>query len=80
VSGPRQLALRGGYFALGCAQCSTTCSIGKMERSFSGRFVIRLTPDLHAHLAEQASGQGVSLNLYVATLLAGASGFKKEDP
>jgi len=51
-----------------------------MERSFSGRFVIRLTPDLHAHLAEQASGQGVSLNLYVATLLAGASGFKKEAP
>jgi len=47
-----------------------------MEKSFSGRFVIRLTPDLHAHLAEQAKQQGVSLNLYVATLLAGASGFK----
>jgi len=49
-----------------------------MEKTFSGRFVIRLTPDLHAHLADEASKAGVSLNLYAATLLAGASGFKKE--
>jgi len=50
-----------------------------MERTFSGRFVIRLTPDLHEHLAAQASERGVSLNLYVAILLAGASGFKKAE-
>jgi len=49
-----------------------------MEKTFSGRFVIRLTPDLHAHLAEQAREQGVSLNLYAATLLAGASGFRSQ--
>ena len=49
-----------------------------MEKTFSGRFVIRLTPELHAHVAQQAKDQGVSLNHYLATLIAGASGFKRQ--
>jgi len=49
-----------------------------MEKTFSGRFVIRLTPDLHRHLAEQAKQAGVSLNLHVSILLAGASGFRDQ--
>lgn len=49
-----------------------------MNRTFSGRFVIRLTPELHQHVAEQAEKQGVSLNHYLLTLIAGASGYKQD--
>jgi predicted RNase H-like HicB family nuclease len=37
---------------------------------YSGRFVVRLPKSLHRLLAESAEREGVSLNQYVATLLA----------
>jgi antitoxin HicB len=43
--------------------------------AFSGRFLLRLPRGLHAELARQAEQEGVSLNQYVATLLAGATGW-----
>jgi predicted RNase H-like HicB family nuclease len=42
---------------------------------FSGRFLLRLPRGLHAELARQAELEGVSLNQYVATMLAGAAGW-----
>ena len=32
------------------------------ERTFSGKLQLRMTPDLHAHLALEATKQGKSLN------------------
>lgn len=42
------------------------------QRNFSGRFIIRTTPDLHRQLALAASESGVSLNRYVNGVLGGA--------
>ena len=39
------------------------------ERAFSGKFVIRTTPEVHRRLVIQAAEAGVSLNRYVNTLL-----------
>jgi hypothetical protein len=47
-----------------------------MSRAASGRFVVRIPRGLHAELARQARNEGVSLNQYVATLLAGAAGWR----
>jgi|SRR5436189_1284767 len=47
----------------------------EMEHSFSGKFNVRVTKDLHRMLVHEAERQGVSLNLYVATTLARAVGF-----
>jgi predicted RNase H-like HicB family nuclease len=38
--------------------------------TYSGKFVVRLAKDLHRDLARAAETQGVSLNAYVAYLLA----------
>jgi antitoxin HicB len=48
--------------------------IPKPSRSeeYSGRFLLRLPPSLHAMLAERAKLQGSSLNQYVVHLLSGA--------
>jgi antitoxin HicB len=40
------------------------------EDTFSGKFVVRLPRSLHRSLVESAQREGVSLNQYVATLLA----------
>ncbi|MGI8549972.1 MAG: Clp protease N-terminal domain-containing protein [Dehalococcoidia bacterium] len=40
------------------------------DEEYSGRFNLRLPRSLHHWLAEAAAAEGVSLNLYVATLLA----------
>lgn len=40
------------------------------ERSYSGTFVVRTSPALHARLALQAAEQGVSMNQWVAQKLA----------
>ena len=37
---------------------------------YSGKFALRLPKTLHAHLAEEASEEGVSLNTYIVTKLA----------
>src|SRR5437016_14136947 len=47
-----------------------------MSQGASGRFVVRIPRGLHAELARQARVEGVSLNQYVATLLAGAAGWR----
>jgi predicted HicB family RNase H-like nuclease len=48
--------------------------------SFSGRFLLRLPRGLHAELARQAEEEGVSLNQYVTTMLAGAAGWRAREP
>ncbi len=40
------------------------------RRRFSGRFVVRIPPELHRKLAEEASEEGVSINRLVSYRLA----------
>ena len=40
-------------------------------KSFSGKFQVRITPDAHRMLAIQAAENGVSLNRYISSKLAG---------
>jgi antitoxin HicB len=47
--------------------------------AFSGRFLVRLPRGLHAELVRQAEQEGVSLNQYVATTLAAASGWRMRE-
>ena len=44
------------------------------QRVFSGRFVLRLDPDLHAELHRAAAVRGTSLNAYCAQRLAAPGG------
>lgn len=46
------------------------------KKTYSGKFVARVGPDLHAHLASLAAEKGVSLNHLIVQLLAGGSSFK----
>jgi len=46
--------------------------------AYSGRFLLRMSKSLHAELARQAEREGVSLNQYVTTTLAGATGYKRQ--
>ena len=43
--------------------------------AYSGRFLLRIPTSLHAELARRAEREGVSLNQYVSTTLAGAVGY-----
>jgi predicted RNase H-like HicB family nuclease len=47
------------------------------EDTHSGKFLVRLPRSLHAELAHKAEEEGVSLNQYVATTLAGAVGWQR---
>ena len=47
--------------------------------AYSGRFLVRIPRGLHAELARQAAQEGVSLNQYVATTLAAASGWRARE-
>tara|TARA_R110002110_G_C13458339_1_gene717878 strand:+ start:4726 stop:5049 length:324 start_codon:yes stop_codon:yes gene_type:complete len=40
------------------------------DRKYSGKFQVRIPPDLHRHLAIEAAEQGVSLNRYLSSKLA----------
>ncbi len=40
-------------------------------RAYSGKFVVRVTPETHRELALQAAEEGVSLNRFVNSRLAG---------
>ena len=40
------------------------------DRSYSGRFVVRVTPEIHRALATRAAEEGVSLNRLVSARLA----------
>ena len=41
------------------------------ERRFSGRFVVRVPPEVHRNLAVEAAEAGISLNRLVSARLAG---------
>jgi antitoxin HicB len=47
--------------------------------AYSGRFLLRLPRGLHAELAREAEREGVSLNQYVTTTLAGAVGWRQRE-
>ncbi len=47
--------------------------------TYTGRFLLRIPRTLHAELARQAQREGVSLNQFVATMLAGASGWRTRE-
>ena len=42
------------------------------SRKFSGKFVVRLSPEIHRKVALKAMARGESLNHYVAETLSGA--------
>jgi antitoxin HicB len=46
--------------------------------AYSGRFLLRLPRGLHAELARRAEEEGVSLNHYVSTALAGVIGWHRQ--
>jgi antitoxin HicB len=46
---------------------------------YSGKFVVRLPKSLHRSLAESAEREGVSLNAWVTTLLAGGAAARAID-
>jgi predicted RNase H-like HicB family nuclease len=46
------------------------------EQHYSGKFVVRLSPSLHEALVKEADREGVSLNQFVASALAGAIGWR----
>ncbi len=50
----------------------------RTETDYSGKFVLRVPKSLHRRLASRARQDGVSLNVEVATLLAGALEAKDE--
>ena len=54
------------------------------ERGYSGKFNLRLTPELHARVAHQAAVEGVSINSWVATAIRertlGNNGLAAIDP
>jgi antitoxin HicB len=66
------------------AWMETTLALGKaipVPRSgagYSGKFQVRLPAGLHEAVALEAEHEGVSLNAYVSTVLAGAVGWKSE--
>ncbi|PIF03179.1 MAG: hypothetical protein CSA63_02285 [Propionibacterium sp.] len=41
------------------------------DRSYSGRFLVRIPPEAHRQLAVEAAEQNISLNRLVANRLAG---------
>ncbi|MOA64506.1 HicB family protein [compost metagenome] len=41
------------------------------EKNFSGKLVLRMTPEQHRRLAINAMDEGVSLNRYLCARLAG---------
>ena len=48
-------------------------------KDYSGRFLLRIPQSLHAELAREAEREGVSLNQYAASALAGAVGWRREE-
>ncbi len=46
---------------------------------YSGRFVLRLPVGLHAELARSAEAEGVSLNAFASSALAGAVAWRQRD-
>jgi antitoxin HicB len=40
------------------------------KRTYSGKFIVRVPRSIHAHLAEAARREGVSLNQYIVSVLS----------
>ena len=59
-----------------CLWVLTLAHFASMRKSktfgkpYSGKFVLRIDPSLHARLAVKAQAQGMSLNQYAADVLA----------
>ena len=53
-------------------------SVPDSSHQFSGRVLVRLPRTLHAELANRATFEGVSLNQYIVTLLAGRNAAAKK--
>jgi len=51
--------------------CGVTPPPSLTDRRYSGRFVVRTSPQLHARLMVDATEQGVSFNQWVVQKLAG---------
>jgi hypothetical protein len=47
--------------------------------SYSGRLLLRMPASLHQELARASDRDGVSLNQFITSALAGAVGWKRED-
>jgi predicted HicB family RNase H-like nuclease len=41
-------------------------------RSYSGKFIVRIPPEVHRALAIKAAEQGISLNRFISARLAGS--------
>jgi predicted HicB family RNase H-like nuclease len=52
-------------------ECGETPPTSISDRRYSGSFVVRTSPQLHAKLVIEANEQGVSLNHWVVQKLAG---------
>jgi len=52
----------------------------RQDEGYSGRFLVRLPASLHAALARAAESEGVSLNQFAASALAGAVGWRAREP
>ena len=50
------------------------------EEEYSGKFIVRVPKSLHRRLVMQAEREGVSLNQFVSTTLAGAVGLSGDYP
>jgi antitoxin HicB len=50
----------------------------RAAQGYSGRFLLRVPATLHAELARQAENEGVSLNHFASSALAGAIGWRRE--
>jgi antitoxin HicB len=54
-----------------------TIPLPREQASYSGKFVVRIPQSLHAELVETADQENVSLNQFVAAVLAGAVGWRQ---
>ena len=56
------------------AESGETPPMPLADRVYSGRFQVRIPPEVHRRLATEAAEQGVSLNRLVSSRLAGCRG------
>ena len=68
-----------GWLALGLAH-GDPIPEPRAAETYRGQFMVRLPSGLHRELASGARHNGVSLNQFVSTLLAGALGWMPAEP
>ena len=65
----------GGGFLIEVPMLKGCMSDGEtVEEAYSGRFMVRIPKTLHKIITEQSKREGLSLNQYVANVLAYAAG------